>query len=244
MELKNYLRGLGLGIVVTALIMGFSLSGKQTMTDEEIISRAKQLGMIEDTVLSAATSEEEENLETTEVVTNDQPDTDKEDISRVEEIQAEADQAGQNKNEEDTVVEERNEAEVKSEVKEISEAEKNEAEIVKADVKETADEPETEAETETADEPKIEAETAGNTVSVDEDELITSGASMTITISSGDGSYTVSKKLADIGAVSSAETYDKFLCQNGYDKKIRTGTYTIPADASDEQMARIITGVE
>lgn len=244
MELKNYLRGLGLGIVVTALIMGFSLSGKQTMTDEEIISRAKQLGMIEDTVLSAATSEEEENLETTEVVTNDQPNTDKEDISRVEEIQAEADQAGQNKNEEDTVVEERNEAEVKSEVKEISEAEKNEAEIVKADVKETADEPETEAETETADEPKIEAETAGNTVSVDEDELITSGASMTITISSGDGSYTVSKKLADIGAVSSAETYDKFLCQNGYDKKIRTGTYTIPADASDEQMARIITGVE
>lgn len=244
MELKNYLRGLGLGIVVTALIMGFSLSGKQTMTDEEIISRAKQLGMIEDTVLSAATSEEEENLETTEVVTNDQPDTDKEDISRVEEIQAEADQAGQNKNEEDTVVEERNEAEVKSEVKEISEAEKNEAEIVKADVKETADEPETEAETETADEPKTEAETAGNTVSVDEDELITSGASMTITISSGDGSYTVSKKLADIGAVSSAETYDKFLCQNGYDKKIRTGTYTIPADASDEQMARIITGVE
>lgn len=244
MELKNYLRGLGLGIVVTALIMGFSLSGKQTMTDEEIISRAKQLGMIEDTVLSAATSEEEENLETTEVVTNDQPDTEKEDISRVEEIQAEADQAGQNKNEEDTVVEERNEAEVKSEVKEISEVEKNEAEIVKADVKETADEPETEAETETADEPKTEAETAGNTVSVDEDELITSGASMTITISSGDGSYTVSKKLADIGAVSSAETYDKFLCQNGYDKKIRTGTYTIPADASDEQMARIITGVE
>ena len=244
MELKNYLRGLGLGIVVTALIMGFSLSGKQTMTDEEIISRAKQLGMIEDTVLSAATSEEEENLETTEVVTNDQPDTDKEDISRVEEIQAEGDQAGQNKNEEDTVVEERNEAEVKSEVKEISEAEKNEAEIVKADVKETADEPETEAETETTDEPKTEAETAGNTVSVDEDELITSGASMTITISSGDGSYTVSKKLADIGAVSSAETYDKFLCQNGYDKKIRTGTYTIPADASDEQMARIITGVE
>ena len=38
MELKNYLRGLGLGIVVTALIMGFSLSGKQTMTDEKIIS--------------------------------------------------------------------------------------------------------------------------------------------------------------------------------------------------------------
>ena len=77
-----------------------------------------------------------------------------------------------------------------------------------------------------------------------DEEKVTSGASTTITISSGDGSYTVSKKLADVGAVSSAESYDRFLCQNGYDKKIRTGTYVIPADASDEQMARIITGAE
>ncbi|MBD5445390.1 MAG: endolytic transglycosylase MltG, partial [Lachnospiraceae bacterium] len=60
----------------------------------------------------------------------------------------------------------------------------------------------------------------------------------------GDGSYTVSKKLADVGAIVSAGDFDTFLCNNGYDKKIRTGTYTIPANASEEQMARIITGAE
>ena len=92
MELRYYLRGLGLGIVVTALIMGFSLSGKQPMTDDEIIARAKQLGIIEDTVLTADASKEEDNIE---VITNEQPATDSEDISRVEEIKEQADSVGQ-----------------------------------------------------------------------------------------------------------------------------------------------------
>ena len=35
MERKYYLRGLGLGIVMTAIIMGVALSGNKTMTDEE-----------------------------------------------------------------------------------------------------------------------------------------------------------------------------------------------------------------
>ncbi|MBO5209206.1 MAG: hypothetical protein J6B68_07675 [Lachnospiraceae bacterium] len=238
MELKYYLRGLGLGIVVTALIMGFSLSGKQPMTDDEIIARAKQLGMIEDTVLLADTSEEEE--ETTEVITNEQPDTDKEDISRVEEIQDKADMVGQEDAEADTAADTKEDAEADTAADTKEDAEADTKADAETDVEETEAEVENEAEikaeTEVAD---VEAEVQDNA-----DELVTSGASMTITISSGDGSYTVSKKLADIGAVSSAETYDKFLCQNGYDKKIRTGTYTIPADASDEQMARIITGLE
>ncbi|MDE5596586.1 MAG: endolytic transglycosylase MltG, partial [Lachnospiraceae bacterium] len=74
--------------------------------------------------------------------------------------------------------------------------------------------------------------------------LPVSGTPMVVTIGSGDGSYAVSKKLADVGAISSPGNFDTFLCENGYDKKIRPGTYTIPADASDEQMARIITGAE
>ena len=42
MKLKYYLRGLGIGIAVTALVMGLALAGntKQSMTDEEIKERA------------------------------------------------------------------------------------------------------------------------------------------------------------------------------------------------------------
>ena len=63
-----------------------------------------------------------------------------------------------------------------------------------------------------------------------------------ITIVGGDGSYTVAKKLQEAGIVNSADSFDTFLCERGYDKKLRTGTFQIPANASDEQIARIVTG--
>lgn len=48
MKLKYYLRGLGVGIVLTAVIMGVVLGRKESdISDEEVIRRAKQLGMVE-----------------------------------------------------------------------------------------------------------------------------------------------------------------------------------------------------
>ncbi len=44
-RLKYYLRALGVGIVVTALLMGYSQKGQARMTDEEILQRAVELGM-------------------------------------------------------------------------------------------------------------------------------------------------------------------------------------------------------
>lgn len=47
MKLKYYMRGLGIGIVVTALLMGFAIpKQKEPMTDAEIKQRALELGMI------------------------------------------------------------------------------------------------------------------------------------------------------------------------------------------------------
>ncbi|NLL76207.1 MAG: endolytic transglycosylase MltG [Clostridiales bacterium] len=57
MNLKYYLRGLGLGIIITALIMGFAGGKKETLTNEEIIARAKTLGMVENKVLTEYTEE-------------------------------------------------------------------------------------------------------------------------------------------------------------------------------------------
>ena len=74
--------------------------------------------------------------------------------------------------------------------------------------------------------------------------LITSAAVKKITVNSGDGSHTVAQKLADAGVIISAQSFDDYLCRYGYDKKLRTGTFSIPADASDEQIARIVTGAE
>lgn len=54
MKLRYYLRGIGIGMAVTAMILHFSVNASTPeMTDEEIIARAEALGMIENTVLSA-----------------------------------------------------------------------------------------------------------------------------------------------------------------------------------------------
>ena len=49
MKLRPYLRGLGIGIIVTAIILHFSLktANGAPMTDSEIKARAAELGMIE-----------------------------------------------------------------------------------------------------------------------------------------------------------------------------------------------------
>ncbi|MDO4188787.1 MAG: hypothetical protein Q4D29_07330, partial [Lachnospiraceae bacterium] len=50
MKLRMYLRGLGLGMVVTALVMAFGVkTNNKTMTDAEVRARAKELGMVEET---------------------------------------------------------------------------------------------------------------------------------------------------------------------------------------------------
>ncbi len=46
-RLKYYLRALGVGIVVTTLLMGYSQKAPAQLSDEEIRQRAAQLGMVE-----------------------------------------------------------------------------------------------------------------------------------------------------------------------------------------------------
>ena len=63
MKLKYYLRGMGIGIILTAIVMGFALGGrKATMSDAEVIKRAKALGMTEASaeVLTQTQSEDSE----------------------------------------------------------------------------------------------------------------------------------------------------------------------------------------
>ena len=59
MKLKYYLRGLGIGMIVTALILGISFSNRQDqtsqiMTDDQIRERAAELGMVDSSELTLA----------------------------------------------------------------------------------------------------------------------------------------------------------------------------------------------
>lgn len=227
MERKYYLRGLGLGIIITAIIMGFAGKGKPAMTDEEIMQRAKELGMIENTMLAepvqetapadTAKASDEKTVNTeTESDTAKTADTEaKADTARPSDAETKLDTAKASDIEAKTDTVKASDSETKSDTAKPTDAE------AKADTTESSD---TETNTDTT-------------------KPSATGA-QSITIVNGDSSVSVAAKLEQAGLISSASSYDSYLCSNGYDKKIRPGDYSIPADAGDEEIARIITGAQ
>ena len=160
MKLKYYLRGLGIGIIVTLILSGIAGNKKQEMTNEEIKARAAELGMIESTTLSDPTAQTPEPTATAAPTQTPEP---------------------------------------------------------------TA----TTAPTQTP-EPM---ETADGT-----QEMIA------ITVSRGDSSVKVSRLVQEAGLIEDAQDFDRYLCENGYDKRLSVGVHDIPADAGYEEIAKILTG--
>lgn len=203
MKLKYYMRGLGIGIAVTAVILSVSAKGKtQTMTDAQIIAKAKELGMTEQTVLSELEPEEEtENGNAGNTQEN---------------IQENTQENTQNTKDTDG-----------------SEQEANAQNSDNTGIK---------PETDTKDSDLEEAVTGEDAAGpVEESAQVEMESTVIVSIYPGEGSYTVSRKLAALGLVESADVYDKFLCQNGYDKKLCTGNYEIKAGASADEIAGILT---
>ena len=76
MKLKYYLRGLGIGILVTTVILSLAGVGRKNMTDEEVVKRAKELGMVESTLLSDLPDQTKtDEVRPTEPETSLQPET-------------------------------------------------------------------------------------------------------------------------------------------------------------------------
>lgn len=93
MKLKYYLRGLGVGIICTAVIMGIALSGneKEKLTDAEIVERARLLGMVmADETEPEKESQEEEN-QNKEVKQNKENTDDKKDAKEPQEEEKDKD---------------------------------------------------------------------------------------------------------------------------------------------------------
>ena len=214
MKLKYYLRGLGIGILVTAVIMSVTNKPKE-MTDAQIKMRARELGMVEESVLSDLQAKEELS-----------------DMAAVEEMLNEYTQEEENVEE----VTETDEAEVITE--EVTETEK--AEVITEEVAELE---EAEVITEEVTETNKEVEETEESDKVDViDEVIESFT--VVKVERGNGSEVVSRRLYEAGLVESAVEYNQFLVKNGYDRRLSVGNHEIPAGASYEEMARILCGMK
>lgn len=196
MKLRYYLRGLGIGIVVTAIIMSFTRQPEK-LTDAQIKMRALELGMVEESVLAdlqkdkETASNEEHNIPAFEDIV---------------EVEVE-DEESENKVEEET------EVETDSNIEGSSDAESD----VETDVEE-------------------------DTSAVKDDSVVEHY--ILISVEGGNDSFTVSEKLYEAGLVNSATEFNQYLVRNGYDRRLRTGNHEIPADATEEEMAKILCNMQ
>ena len=204
-----YLRGLGLGMIVTAIVLSFGVkSENKTMTDAEVRARAKELGMVEESKTLKDTADELGEVEETE------PDV----VGEETEPDAQAD--GVDKSEETT------------------------EEDKPKEVKEDTSEPET-----VTEEPNAESDSEEKAFEdeseekVFEDESLDTGAlkPYNLTVERGYSSDRVAGILEDAGVIDNAAAFDRYLCSNGYDKRISVGSYQIPAGADYSTVAKLIT---
>lgn len=213
-KLRYYFRGLGIGVLVTAFIMTVAGGSKTTLTDAQIKERAAELGMIDANALVLSDIRTDEVADEPLVEEDNQPD-------------AESVQESENTGSAD--------AEQESEDADNADAEQEPEDADNTDAEQDA----VDADNADAEQEQEDADSESSEVT---EESVVTGDTVTLTIRSGANSYSVSKELENMGLVADAGEFDDYLCDNGYAKIVRVGTYKIVKGTSEEEIAKIITG--
>ena len=220
MKLKFYLRGIGLGIIVAvALCISAGMKNDQ-ISDEEIIKRAEALGMVpsRETLNESVDEAIRDGLETEEMTEND----------------ASGDAAAVKVNENIPATE-------------PDETEVNPDEADNSNFDETPPA----AGSDGAATPKVtptltKEVTPALTKEADKDTNDTENDTeyITVVVERGSGSDTVARKIEAAGLVANASEFDRYLCNNGYDKRISAGNHKIPINAREEEIAKILCNMQ
>lgn len=222
MRLKSYLRGIGLGMIVTAAALHFSFGAKagKTMTDEEIKAEAKKLGMIENTVLAVNPLEEE----TEDTSTSSAQQTVSEPAPK-EEVPTETKPSEETTEQEATT-------ETTTEETTVEETTTEET---------TTEETTSEETTETTTEETTEEETDPNRR---HNEVTPDGSEVIISVVKGDTSYAVAEKLEMAGVIDSAYDFDRYLCENKLDKTMIVGEFKVTKGADYKTLAQMLSATK
>ena len=209
------IRGLGLGIIMTAAIMG--AYNRNAVADARV-QVLKEYGLGEDPIVIGDTAASEEGTEESAISETTEPvilrdETVESEIDSVLDAAVDAEQAG---------------------------ATETDAEVLVAENTTQTAEPEPDEQTVEEAEPQ-EPSTEAVVIVTRSDETVETGDAIQIVIAKGDDSGTVSRKLYNAGLIENAAEYDAFLMQHGYDKKISTGTKTIYATDSWQEIAEKLT---
>jgi hypothetical protein len=231
-KFKYYLRGCGLGIILTVLVLGisFALRGG-IMTDEKVIARAGELGMVmpgddEDPGEPVTSTEEQES---TQVQESTQIQGNTEGTEALTETEVTYDDSDTDDGT-DTAADEQA-LSVVSRVR------------ASAPSSESASTSESVSPSESAS--ASESVSSSGSVSSFESETkkeSDSGKSVTIRVQKGDVCREVAEKLESKGLVSDAEGFRKYMQKKGYDNRICIGSFTIKQGMTYEEIAKILVG--
>ena len=226
------MRALGIGIIVTALLMGYSQKPPQ-MSDEEILRRAAELELegqrevLAD--LATATPEPENSLESDAAISAEST------ASPVPGPTVEP-AAGTTPK---PMVEPGASATPKPTAEPaVSPTPKPTEEPVASPTPKPTEEPVASSTPKPTEEPAV-----SPTPKPTEEPTVSpapAGDVAILVISRGESSMTVSRNLQELGLVEDYRAFDRFLCDNGYDHSISTGTHEIPLGATYEEIAGII----
>lgn len=229
MRLKYFLRGLGIGIVVTTIILAISHNAGRRMSDSEVIERAKELGMAyttaaqENSTESAADTTEPETDTTEPVTTGQESPTDTEAGSTAE---TESSEASTTVQETTTGIRETT-TQQETTTQETTTQETTATRAAQESTTETTHEASaTEAETTQAENESTETEAST---------VIT----YTLTIASGVSSNTVCDILKKNGIIADSGDFDRFLVSNGYADRIRVGSFEVNSGMSYDELAAV-----
>lgn len=225
MKLRYQMRGLGIGIITTALLMGVATGKGIPLSDAEIKARALELGMVES-----------DSLKLTDVVNTDAGESGDEADGSSESGEAGGSEGsvgvGESGSPGDSAESEGSEDSVGAgESGGPGDSAGSEGSEGSAGVGD-------------ADSPDGREQTAASETSGEENDgndESTSGDVVTVVIEFGVTSYHVSEILAEAGLVEDAGKFDEYLCASGLSRKITAGTYEIRLGTDEEELIKIIT---
>ena len=212
MKFKYMIRGLGLGVIITAAVLG--AYNRNAVADARV-AVLKDYGLDGESPLAEETStaEEASAAESTEPVIM-------RDDEKEAEIESVLDAAKDAENSDNGA------SDGQAPNGEVSDGDPSNGEVSDGEVSDgnTSDSQASDAAPSGQETPE---QGSSAIVVVPSDEEEASGETVEIVIESGDDSGTVSRKLQNAGVIQNASEFDAFLMQHGYDKKISTGKKVI-----------------
>lgn len=218
MRLKYFLRGVGIGILVTTIILTATHASERRMSDSEVIDRAIELGMS----FSASHSGQQ---------------------SGTEEASTDESSTGQETSGDDVTDDLQHESETETEMGSQSPSETvselaGDGEALHGKESEAVTGMTTQATTETAEtttELTTENENDGSAAGVMNNEV-----TCTISITKGMSSRTVCDMLKQNGIIEDAADFDRYLIKTGYDDKIRVGEVEVNSGMTYEELTALL----